>query len=41
MNENKILQLLERELSIAVGCTEPVAIALAAANAKKIFKRKN
>ncbi|MCP1399757.1 hypothetical protein COJ11_31625 [Bacillus cereus] len=38
MNENKILQLLERELSIAVGCTEPVAIALAAANAKKYSK---
>ncbi|MFF2754524.1 serine dehydratase subunit alpha family protein [Psychrobacillus sp. NPDC058041] len=35
MEKNKILSILEKELVVALGCTEPVAIALAAATAKK------
>ncbi|WP_391207593.1 serine dehydratase subunit alpha family protein [Psychrobacillus sp. L4] len=35
MEKNKILAILEKELVIALGCTEPVAIALAAATARK------
>ncbi|WNS76337.1 L-serine ammonia-lyase, iron-sulfur-dependent, subunit alpha [Bacillus sp. DTU_2020_1000418_1_SI_GHA_SEK_038] len=34
MDKHKILAILEKELVIALGCTEPVAIALAAATAK-------
>jgi L-cysteine desulfidase len=35
MNHQKLLNILEQELVIALGCTEPVAIALAAATSKK------
>lgn len=38
MGENKILAILEKELVIALGCTEPVAIAFAAATAKSFIK---
>ncbi|GHH99226.1 L-cysteine desulfidase family protein [Neobacillus kokaensis] len=34
MGKHKILTILEKELVIALGCTEPVAIALAAATAR-------
>jgi L-cysteine desulfidase len=34
MSKHKILAILEKELVVALGCTEPVAIALAAATAK-------
>ena len=34
MEKDKILSLIEKELVVALGCTEPVAIALAAATAK-------
>ncbi|MEH7524910.1 L-serine ammonia-lyase, iron-sulfur-dependent, subunit alpha [Bacillus sp. JJ1503] len=34
MDKHKILAILEKELVVALGCTEPVAIALAAATAK-------
>ncbi|MDN3016440.1 L-serine ammonia-lyase, iron-sulfur-dependent, subunit alpha [Paenibacillus sp. BSR1-1] len=34
MGKHKILAVLEKELVVALGCTEPVAIALAAATAK-------
>lgn len=34
MEKHKILRILEKELVVALGCTEPVAIALAAATAK-------
>ncbi|WP_066383517.1 L-cysteine desulfidase family protein [Neobacillus mesonae] len=34
MKKNKVSVILEKELVIALGCTEPVAIALAAATAK-------
>ncbi|WP_163103253.1 serine dehydratase subunit alpha family protein [Peribacillus alkalitolerans] len=34
MDKHKILAIIEKELVIALGCTEPVAIALAAATAK-------
>lgn len=34
MKKDKILAILEKELVVALGCTEPVAIALAAATAK-------
>lgn len=34
MNKGKILTILEKELVVALGCTEPVAIALASATAK-------
>ncbi|MBI0580882.1 serine dehydratase subunit alpha family protein [Neobacillus cucumis] len=38
MGKDKILSILERELVVALGCTEPVAIALAAATAKSYAK---
>ncbi|KAB2336047.1 serine dehydratase subunit alpha family protein [Cytobacillus depressus] len=34
MGKDKVLSILERELVVALGCTEPVAIALAGATAK-------
>lgn len=34
MGKSKVLSILEKELVVALGCTEPVAIALAAATAK-------
>lgn len=39
MNHQQIINILEKELVIALGCTEPVAIALAAATAKKHLKK--
>jgi L-cysteine desulfidase len=38
MEKSKILKILEKELVIALGCTEPVAIALAASTAKSYAK---
>jgi L-cysteine desulfidase len=38
MKKHKIEAILEKELVIALGCTEPVAIALAAATAKSYAK---
>ncbi|MBN8199783.1 serine dehydratase subunit alpha family protein [Bacillus sp. NTK034] len=38
MEKHKILKVLEKELVVALGCTEPVAIALAAAMAKSHAK---
>ena len=38
MEKHKISAILERELVVALGCTEPVAIALAAATAKSHVK---
>lgn len=38
MLEEKFLKLLSDELVVALGCTEPSAIALAAATARKYFK---
>ncbi|WP_102273009.1 L-cysteine desulfidase family protein [Cytobacillus massiliigabonensis] len=38
MEKNKIMSILEKELVVALGCTEPVAIALAAATAKSHIK---
>lgn len=38
MEKHKILRILEKELVVALGCTEPVAIALAAATAKSHAK---
>ncbi|MBY6050151.1 serine dehydratase subunit alpha family protein [Cytobacillus firmus] len=38
MEKHKILRILENELVVALGCTEPVAIALAAATAKSHAK---
>ena len=38
MEKHKISAILERELVVALGCTEPVAIALAAATAKNHVK---
>ncbi|WP_370224569.1 serine dehydratase subunit alpha family protein [Cytobacillus sp.] len=38
MEKHKILRVLEKELVVALGCTEPVAIALAAAMAKSHVK---
>ena len=35
MEEEKFLSLLNEELIIALGCTEPTAIAIAAATARK------
>nr|WP_279326114.1 L-serine ammonia-lyase, iron-sulfur-dependent, subunit alpha [Bacillus sp. FJAT-47783] len=35
VKEEQILQILKKELTVALGCTEPAAIALAAATAKK------
>jgi L-cysteine desulfidase len=40
MENSKILGILEQELVVALGCTEPVAIALAAATAKSYVKGK-
>lgn len=34
MGKDKILAIIEKELVVALGCTEPVAISLAAATAK-------
>lgn len=41
MDENKFLRLLDKELVVALGCTEPIAIALAAATARKYVKGEN
>jgi len=41
MNKVKYFELLEKELVIALGCTEPIAIALAAAIARKYVKGNN
>jgi L-cysteine desulfidase len=38
MEKHKILRIIEKELVVALGCTEPVAIALAAATAKSYAK---
>lgn len=38
MDQQKIFNILEQELVVALGCTEPVAIALASATAKKYLK---
>lgn len=38
MRHDQILQILEKELVVALGCTEPIAIALAAATARKYVK---
>ena len=38
MNKNSILRVLEKELVVALGCTEPVSIALAAATARDYMK---
>lgn len=35
MKEDKFLDLLKKELVVSIGCTEPVAIAFAAALARK------
>ena len=40
MTEEQILQTLRRELAPAVGCTEPVAVAYAAAKARAVLGRK-
>ncbi|WML44724.1 L-serine ammonia-lyase, iron-sulfur-dependent, subunit alpha [Neobacillus sp. PS3-40] len=40
MEKHKVLAIIEKELVVALGCTEPVAIALAAATAKKYAKGK-
>ncbi len=37
MNQNKYLDLLRTEISPAVGCTEPIAIALACAKAREVM----
>lgn len=38
MNRDKFFEVLDRELVVALGCTEPIAIALAAATARKFVK---
>jgi Uncharacterized conserved protein len=38
MEEKKFLDLLDKELIVALGCTEPIAIAFVAALAKKHVK---
>jgi len=38
VNKNSILRVLEKELVVALGCTEPVSIALAAATARDYMK---
>lgn len=40
MTEEQILQTLQKELAPAVGCTEPVAVAYAAAKARAVLGRK-
>ena len=40
MEENKFLEILNKELVISLGCTEPIAIAFAAACSKKACKGK-
>ncbi|MFD2444397.1 serine dehydratase subunit alpha family protein [Bacillus sp. CGMCC 1.16607] len=39
MDQQKMIRILEQELVVALGCTEPVAIALASATAKKYIKK--
>ncbi|AET70440.1 hypothetical protein Desor_5047 [Desulfosporosinus orientis DSM 765] len=41
MNYEKFLERLEKELVVTLGCTEPIAIAFAAALAKKNVKEEN
>lgn len=41
MNENLFLKALNKELVVALGCTEPIAIALAAATARKYVSGDN
>lgn len=36
MNKNKIKEIMEREMVVALGCTDPVAISYAAASARKL-----
>lgn len=38
MRQNEYFQILKKELVIALGCTEPIAIALAAATARKYVR---
>lgn len=38
MNKDKFFDILNKELVVALGCTEPIAIALAAATARKYVK---
>lgn len=41
MNKQKILDIMERELVVALGCTDPVAISYAAAAARKLAPNGN